>query len=254
MTSRRKFIASLLGAAAASELSPRLVLGNVESVQRKQKPIDRTALVKRNNPALTKMDPLSPLSVCNGAFAFTADITGLQTFSREYENAMPLCTMSQWGWHTKPKRHGLEQTQLKLATYDTYGRQVGYQTSSEGQAELFNWLRENPHRLHLGEIGLYRVEVDRYEIAPSDITQIRQELDLWRGVITSEYFLKGDPVKVTVAVHPDFDLVAGAVESTLVRSGRLGIRIRFPYGSQSMQAADWKKPDKQTTQVINQTS
>ena len=150
MTSRRKFIANLFGAAAASQLSPRLLRGGVETLRPTQKRIDRSTLVKRHNPLISKLDPLSPLSVGNGSFAFTSDVTGLQTFSREYENAMPLCTMSQWGWHTKPKRHGLEQTQLKLATYDTYGRQVGYQTSSEGQAELFNWLRENPHRLHLG--------------------------------------------------------------------------------------------------------
>jgi len=254
MHSRRKFLKTLIGSAAASSgfVSP-FVLAQTRRAG-SQPPLDRKTLVKRHNPQVNQIDPLAPLSVGNGNFAFTADITGLQTFSREYENAMPLCTLSQWGWHTTPKTLEIEHAQLKLTPYDTYGRQVGYQTSSEGQAELFNWLRENPHRLHLGEIGLYRVEVDRYEIAPSDINQIHQELDLWRGVITSEYFLKGDPVKVTVAVHPDFDLVAGAVESTLVRSGRLGIRIRFPYGSQSMQAADWKQPDKHTTRVITQTS
>jgi len=60
-------------------------------------PIDRKALVRRHNPLLRKIDPLSPLSVGNGEFAFTGDVTGLQTFPREYDEAMPLCTMSQWG-------------------------------------------------------------------------------------------------------------------------------------------------------------
>jgi protein-glucosylgalactosylhydroxylysine glucosidase len=46
---------------------------------------------------LRQLDPLSPLSVGNGEFAFTADVTGLQTLVSEHENAMPLCTMSQWG-------------------------------------------------------------------------------------------------------------------------------------------------------------
>ena len=45
---------------------------------------------------------------------------------------------------------------VALTQYDTHGRQVGYQTSSDGQLELFNWLRENPHRLHLGQIGFCR--------------------------------------------------------------------------------------------------
>jgi len=67
-------------------------------------------------------------------------------------------------------------------------RKVGYTTSSEGQTELFNWLRENPHRLHLGQIGLNHAK----EIEPADITQINQELDLWRGILTSKFKLFGD--------------------------------------------------------------
>src|SRR3954468_20333208 len=62
--------------------------------------IDRFALVTRHNPVLKQFEPSSPLSVGNGEFAFTADVTGLQTFPSMYEQTMPLCTMSQWGWHT----------------------------------------------------------------------------------------------------------------------------------------------------------
>ena len=57
--------------------------------------IDRYELVARHNPYLEKPDTGSPLSVGNGEFAFTADITGLQTFRGDYEY-FPLCTMSQW--------------------------------------------------------------------------------------------------------------------------------------------------------------
>src|SRR5688572_8795251 len=52
--------------------------------------IDRRSLVGRHSPVLRQFDPLGPLSVGNGEFAFTADITGLQTFPREYESTMPL--------------------------------------------------------------------------------------------------------------------------------------------------------------------
>ena len=48
-------------------------------------PIDRHALVIRHNVVVTQPDPLTPLSVGNGEFAFTADITGLQTFPRVHE-------------------------------------------------------------------------------------------------------------------------------------------------------------------------
>ena len=44
------------------------------------KPIDRKALVSRNNPVVTSVDTLASLSVGNGGFAFTTDVTGLQTF------------------------------------------------------------------------------------------------------------------------------------------------------------------------------
>ena len=84
-------------------------------------------------PIVRKLDPLSPLSVGNGEFAFTADITGLQTFSWEYEQSMPLCTMSQWGWHTTPLPAGLDPQALRLTQYDTHGRQVGYHTSSKAR-------------------------------------------------------------------------------------------------------------------------
>ena len=64
--------------------------------------IDRHALVTRHNIVLTNADALTPLSVGNGEFAFTADVTGLQTFPEFHEKGMMLSTMSQWGWHSFP--------------------------------------------------------------------------------------------------------------------------------------------------------
>lgn len=52
--------------------------------QQTSEPIDRYSLVTRHNPVLTVPDKLSPLSVGNGEFAFTTDITGLQTFPEFY--------------------------------------------------------------------------------------------------------------------------------------------------------------------------
>ena len=69
-------------------------------------PIDRHALVTRHNPVLHALDPSSPLSVGNGEFCFTADVTGLQTFPDAYDgrDATPLCTMADWGWHSFPNQ------------------------------------------------------------------------------------------------------------------------------------------------------
>ena len=62
--------------------------------------IDREALVERNSPVVTAFDSLASLSVGNGEFAYTVDITGLQTFPDNYKKGVPLGTQSQWGWHS----------------------------------------------------------------------------------------------------------------------------------------------------------
>ena len=53
--------------------------------------IDRHALVTRHNVVVTRPDPDCPLQVGNGEFAFTADVTGLQTFP-EFYRQIPLVT------------------------------------------------------------------------------------------------------------------------------------------------------------------
>ena len=91
--------------------------------------INRKELVRRHNPTIQSFDPSTPLSVGNGEFAYTADFTGVQTFCKEHRSAVPLCTMSQWGWHTTPvsrERWGYHLSDLELEPYDTAGRLVGY--------------------------------------------------------------------------------------------------------------------------------
>jgi protein-glucosylgalactosylhydroxylysine glucosidase len=248
--SRRGFLKTLAVSGALTGISA----GKPAQKSAALRTIDRAALVNRHSPVLRKLEPLSPLSVGNGEFAFTSDITGLQSFPQEYENQMPLCTMSQWGWHRSPPAPGLDPQALRLTQYDTHGRSVGYATSSEGQTQLYNWLRENPHRLHLGQIGLRLMTTKRREAQAADITDIEQKLDLWTGALTSRFKFEGNPVMVRTAVHPSLDLLAVTIESRLIDEGRLGVRFAFPYGSPGMQAADWQKPDKHKTERTRQKS
>src|SRR4051812_37880328 len=94
-------------------VSRRAFLGAVPAALTAQARIDRRAVVTRHNPTLHSFDPRSPLSVGNGEFAFTADPTGLQTFPHLYDSQMPLCTQSQWGWHTAPNSTGKKPTDLR---------------------------------------------------------------------------------------------------------------------------------------------
>ena len=68
--------------------------------------IDRSALVHRHDPDLTRIDPHAPLMLGNGELGFTADITGLQTFPEQYSPLAPLLTMAQWAWHSFPNPNG----------------------------------------------------------------------------------------------------------------------------------------------------
>lgn len=258
--SRRRFLTTTIGAAGLIGAGPRLDLTGLAETRRfvsgnsRVAAIDRKALVTRHNPSLEKLDPFSPLSVGNGEFAFTADITGLQTFSEEYEQTMPLCTLSQWAWHTRPLPPGIDPAGLRLTQYDTHGRSVGYHTSAVGQTEAFNWLRENPHRLHLGRIGLRLQTNERQEARAGDITDGEQRLDLWTGVLHSRFRFQGDVVTVRTAVHPTLDLLAVAVESKLLSEGRLAVRFAFPYGSSEMHAADWQQAEHHQSSVISRTA
>ena len=251
MISRRNFLKTL--SVAGGVLGTGLSEFSLGQSSNSTSTIHRPMLVSRHNPILRQLDPLSPLTVGNGEFAFTGDITGLQTLAREYENAMPLCTMSQWGWHTHPAPTDLEAKGLRLTPYDTHGREVGYQTSSEGQSELYQWLRENPHRLHLGRISLGNGR-EGAEIQAAELSETAQELHLWAGYITSLFKLYGQRVTVQTAVHPQLDLLAVWVSSGLIVDGNLVVRFDFPYGSPSMQAADWQQPDRHKTEVIRKTA
>ena len=242
---RREFLGGLAATGALASISS----GGSEPPN-----IDRFALVSRHNPVLHKFDPMSPLSVGNGEFAFTCDVTGLQTFSELYKDAMPLCTMSQWGWHTTPLPEHLKGKELRLTNYDTHGRQVGYMTGSDGQKELFDWLRENPHRLHLGQIGFRLLKNDyRTEASVSDVSNIYQKLNLWNGTITSKFRFEGRDVGVTTAVHPTLDLIAVQLGSWGIAAGNIQIRFSFPYGSSSVAATDWQQSGKHLTAEIRRS-
>lgn len=71
---------------AASVFAATAVVSGCSSSKDK---IDRLALVERNNPHITAIDTMASFTVGNGGFAFTADITGLQTFPEVYSKGVP---------------------------------------------------------------------------------------------------------------------------------------------------------------------
>src|SRR5258705_5288157 len=108
MVSRRKFIRKLGGTVGVFTVGPQLLrhISAQESTElearsntvQKSGSIDRLALIRRHNPRLKQVEPLAPLSVGNGEFAFSVFFNGLQAISPEYEDLVPLWTQSHLGW------------------------------------------------------------------------------------------------------------------------------------------------------------
>lgn len=231
--------------------------------------IDRKGLVRRHNPKLSKVDSLSPFTVGNGEFCFTADVTGLQSFPEAYLSGIPLCTMSNWGWHSFPTRQAASGEALRLTGYDTYGRTVYYPVHADGQKALYDCLRQNPHRFHLGQLGFcirsgsgrsheassgsdHAGEVrsdDSERMSIDDIRGIDQKLDLWTGILHSGFEVDGKRVSVKTCCHPNRDAIGVHVESGLLADGRVSVELRFPYPSERMAAANWNKPERHTTRL-----
>ena len=214
--------------------------------------IDRKAWVDRHSPTLDKAEPLSPFTVGNGEFAFTADITGLQTFPDFYENDIPLGTQAQWGWHSipNPENYQLEDV---FQYYNSHGREVSYAANIRHKAA--DWLRANPHRLHLGQIGLKILNSNGEEIQLDDVSKIEQKLNLWEGILYSAFRVENQNVAIETWCHPTYDQLGAKIESGLIGKGQIAIRFRFPYGSLSWgkETADWKSPEKHTSTVIEQS-
>jgi hypothetical protein len=212
--------------------------------------IDRYALVHRHIPQIVTIDSLSPLSAGNGEFAFTVDVTGLQTIPGCYDSGIPLVTQSQWGWHTIPDTIGYRRGQT-VTRYDTYGRSVPYEADMNSAPA--NYFRSNPHRLNLGRIGFVVAGEDVEELLPEDLTGINQQLDLWEGIIKSSFHWKEHPFRVETTVHPGVDQVAVKVESGALKESKLGILFAFPYGSTEWgkSASDWNHPERHHTEVVS---
>lgn len=199
--------------------------------------IDRKSLVSRHHPVIRGIEPLSPLSVGNGEFAFAADFTGLQTFPERYE--VPLGTQTQWAWHSSGGKDVWTLKDVRMQYRDEAKQKGGYPVHAEDREEPYHWLRQNPHRLQLGQIGFVFTSKEGERLTAEAATDIEQTHELWTGVLSSEFRIQGQPVKVRTVCHPDADQLGIAVESPLLAEGRLAVSIRFP--APGMTSRSWDK-------------
>ena len=214
-----------------------------------QQPIDRKKVVERNNPHVTTMDSLNSLSVGNGGFAMTVDGTGLQSFPKSYSHGVPLGTMSDWGWHSfaNPENYQPEES---WRYYDFgRGRKEPYATQVKDNKRAKaagDWYRVNPHRLHLGTLGL-SLGTD-----PKQIKQIDQTLNMWEGIIKSSFTYKGKAYQVETACDPVLDMIATHIQSK--ETIAVDVRFAYPTGGHCDDACDWTKDKLHSTTLVAQTA
>lgn len=210
--------------------------------------IDRTSLVRRNNPIVTSMDTLSSLTIGNGHFAYTVDATGMQSFPEYYRNGICLGTMSEWGWHSFPNYDDLKAEEaLKSYDFGHHTSQEWYacQTKTPGRAhDASEYFRINPHRLHLGVVGFDFPK----SITAQDISNISQTLDMWTGRISSQFKAGDYSYFVESACDADEDVLAFSIAS----AARTPICLCLPYptGGHTDDGCNWQADSLHQSEIV----
>lgn len=231
--------------------------------------INRPAVIRRHTIRYQEPHLDAPLTVGNGEFAFTADVTGLQTFTTLHEreagrqagrSVMPLGTQAQWGYHWAPNPEGwtLDDTMesypgprgpVSYPTAYDYTQDRSESVAAGRGAGYYYWT--NPQRLHLAQVGFV---FDDAEIGLEDIEVLEQSLDLLTGLLDSRFRYDGHEVRVCTAVDPDRDALAVTIETDLLSTGRACVQIAFPYVEESWEAPPvWSEPDAHTTETERST-
>lgn len=220
--------------------------------------IDRKKVVQRHNVTNHTADTLASLTVGNGVFAYTVDITGMQSFPTYYKNGVSLGTQSEWAWNSFPndKNYRFEET-LKSYDFNQEGRDAKYSIQhkesgrTKGATEYF---RVNPHRVQLGNVGLAFTLKNGKPATVADIQQAEQTLDLWTGLIHSKFTVEDEPVEVWTASAQSADRISVKVSSPLMASERLQVFVRYPYptGQFLDEAAFYENEGRHESKIVSQ--
>jgi hypothetical protein len=209
-------------------------------------PIDREAVVSRHNVRNTSLNPESALTIGNGDFALTVDVTGLQGLERIYlDNGLPLETRATWAWHEFPNTEGHTLADAS-GPINFHGREILYPIKQNSPAGRY--FRENPQPMPLGQFSFV---LFGEPLRTEDIAGIDQTLDVWTGVVTSRLLVRGESLEVITTAHGTGAVVGVEARSPLIARGDLQVRLRFPYAYRTSIAHKspfiWEQPHKHTT-------
>lgn len=164
------------------------------------------------NLKFNHIDSKNPVTIGNGDFAITLDQTGTQSLYEIYKD-IPLSTMSNKNWFYKDKKD-IKPSYVDGKAYMLFNldNDPNYQTN-----------RQYPFKYSFMQILLY--DNDKL-IDINNIKDVKQELDLYKGIVTSSFNYKEKINKTISFIYQDHDEFNFKLESD-----NLNLALKFNYPS-----------------------
>lgn len=164
------------------------------------------------NLKFNHIDSKNPVTIGNGDFAITLDQTGTQSLYEIYKD-IPLSTMSNKNWFYKDKKD------IKPSYVD--GK--AYMLFNLDNDPNYQINRQYPFKYSFMQILLY--DNDKL-IDINNIKDVKQELDLHKGIVTSSFNYKEKINKTTSFIYQDHDEF-----NFKLQSDNLNLALKFNYPS-----------------------
>lgn len=164
------------------------------------------------NLKVNHIDSKNPVTIGNGDFAITLDQTGTQSLYEIYKD-IPLSTMSNKNWFYKDKKD------IKPSYVD--GK--GYMLFNLDNDPNYQINRQYPFKYSFMQILLY--DNDKL-IDINNIKDVKQELDLYKGIVTSSFNYKEKINKTISFIYQDHDEF-----NFKLQSDNLNLALKFNYPS-----------------------
>lgn len=164
------------------------------------------------NLKFNHIDSKNPVTIGNGDFAITLDQTGTQSLYEIYKD-IPLSTMSNKNWFYKDKKD------IKPSYVD--GK--AYMLFNLDNDPNYQINRQYPFKYSFMQILLY--DNDKL-IDINNIKDVKQELDLYKGIVTSSFNYKEKINKTISFIYQDHDEF-----NFKLQSDNLNLVLKFNYPS-----------------------
>lgn len=164
------------------------------------------------NLKFNHIDSKNPVTIGNGDFAITLDQTGTQSLYEIYKD-IPLSTMSNKNWFYKDKKD------IKPSYVD--GK--AYMLFNLDNDPNYQINRQYPFKYSFMQILLY--DNDKL-IDINNIKDVKQEFDLYKGIVTSSFNYKEKINKTISFIYQDHDEF-----NFKLQSDNLNLALKFNYPS-----------------------